>query len=398
MDRGTAPDSMTENIPDRCWVDVDLDALSENVRSIRRHLSGEMRYISVVKADAYGLGARQAVPAFTRGGAEIFAVANLAEAAELREVAPEAPVLLLSATTPDEEEFLWDLRVIPTLSTPEEVVRLEAIAARRGAPLTVHLKVDTGMGRLGIWHTEWARFESALQSANFLRIEGIYSHFANAGDDPAFTAEQRKRFLEICRSSPLLRERTDLLVHIDNSSGLGSFVPGTPWNAVRVGLLQYGILPCRQPSLARAGIVPAASWHSRVTVIKDLPAGVPVSYSGTHTLRRPSRVAIVAAGYADGIPRSCSNRLHLLIRGRRCAVLGNVTMDELIVDVSDAPDAARGDTATIVGRQGNQEISWSEFSSSAGTIPWESLCAISKRVRRRYGEIADRLEMIDARS
>lgn len=367
----------------RSWADIDLVALGENVRRIRGSLPAGVRYISVVKADAYGLGAAHAVPALRAGGADFFAVANVEEASRLREVEPDAPILLLSATVPEEDDLLWELRLIPTLSTPDEVRRHQEVATRRKQPLSVHVKMDTGMGRLGIWHERFGEMEHAMEQAPMLEVTGVYSHFARAADDDAFTQLQRRRFAEAYRRSAF-SAHAGLLVHIDNSGGLATFQPGDPWNAVRIGLLQFGVAPTPGRRFAGVEVKPALSWHARLSVVKDLPRGANVSYGRTCTLQRDSRVAIVTAGYADGISRACGNRAFLLVRGRRCRVLGNITMDEISLDVTDVPEAGPGDVATIIGRQGAEEIGIHEFSGWAGTIPWETMCAIGRRVHRVY--------------
>lgn len=366
----------------RCWAEIDRSVLENNVRAIRRHLPAGTAYISVVKADSYGLGAKRLVGAIKAGGANAFAVANVTEAAELRQIDPVTPILLLSATLPDEDDHLFEYNVTPTVSSVEEVLRYGAAAARHRRPLPVHLKFDTGMGRLGRWHDDADELIGAVAAAPLLQLRGIYSHFASAGEDADFTNLQRRRLLEAAERVQPPNE--PLLLHIDNSAGLGSFPPEGPFNAVRIGLLQYGILPVADASLVGFGTTPAFSLHARVSVIKQLPKGAGVSYGSTHALTRPSRVAVVTAGYADGIIRACSNRGSVLLRGRRCPILGNVTMDGIVIDTTDLPEVACGDQVTFVGRQDDAEITIQEFSASCGTIPWESLCALGKRVARVY--------------
>jgi alanine racemase len=374
---------MNSPLPNRCWADIDLVALAENVHSIRASVPQGTRYISVVKANTYGVGVREAVPAIREAGADWLAVANIGEAVRIREFDAKAPILLLSGTIPEEDPFLWECRLTPTVSTTEEVERYQRGAKQFGRTLEVHLKVDTGMGRLGVWHERLHELVQAIRRAPGVRVIGLYSHFASADDNPAFTTEQRNRFRQaLPELLPIAQPET--LIHIDNSAGLASFVSGDCWNTVRVGLLQLGIPPSRDLSASRIPVRPVVSWHARLSVIKELPAGASVSYGQTCRLNRNSRIAIVTAGYADGIPRSASNRAFLLVRGRRCPVLGRVTMDEIAIDVTDLPEAASGDVATIVGRQRQEEITMAEFSDCAQTIPWESLCAISSRVTRVY--------------
>lgn len=373
---------MSNTFPGRCWAEVNLVALQKNVEAIRRRLPSNTRYISVVKADSYGLGAKRPVAALRAAGVDFFGVANVAEGAEIRPVAGECPILLLSATLPEEDDYLFEYNLTPTVSTVDEVRRYQEAARRRGARLPVHLKFDTGMGRLGIWHAEADKLLNAASKAALLRIRGLYSHFASAGEDAAFTRLQRERFLQVL--GQFRSEDPSLLVHMDNSAGLASLPPDGPFNAVRVGLLQFGVLPAPESPLAEVGVTEVCSLHSRISVVKDLPAGTGISYGGTRKLDRDSRVAVMTAGYADGIQRACSNRAHLLVRERRCPILGNVTMDEIMVDVTDLPDVCCGDRATVFGRQEQAEIPLHEYSSWCGTIPWESLCAIGKRVARVY--------------
>ncbi len=212
----------------------------------------------------------------------------------------------------------------------------------------------------------------------------MFTHFANSDDDPVFTAEQRRRFLAALETQCPGLEREHLFVHADNSAGLETIEQAGPFNAVRVGLLQFGILPRPASLLAEVHAEPVFSFRARVGLVKALPAGASISYGGTRTLTRYSRVAVLTAGYGDGIPRSVSNRGEVLVRGMRCPVLGRVTMDQTIVDVTDLPEVKAGDEAVLVGRQQGAEIPLTEFSAWADTIPWETLCSVTKRVPRLY--------------
>ena len=367
----------------RCWAEIDLDALERNLRLIRASLPPHMRYVAVVKADAYGHGLHQASAALMHAGADLFAVANVSEAAALRELSTDWPILMLSPVIPDEDRYLADLDVAATVSTHEEVDRFDAVGRQAGKPITVHLKIDTGMGRLGVWHEQAPALIAAILAAPKLRLAGVFTHFAAPDDDPAFTAEQRRRFLAALKACPGL-DLSKLFVHADNSAGLESIATAGPFNAVRIGLLQFGILPRPGSLLAQVRTEPVFSFRTRVGIVKHLPAGTDISYGRTHTLRRDSTVAILCAGYGDGISRAASNRAQILIRGRRCPVLGRVTMDQTIVDVTDVPGVMSGDEAVLVGRQLGAEISIAEFSTWADTIPWEVLCSVTKRVPRVY--------------
>lgn len=375
--------SIATALPRRCWAEINLAALERNLRLIRAALPAHMRYVAVVKADAYGHGLPHTAARLMHAGTDLFAVATLSEAALLRELGPGWPILLLSPLLPDEDRYLADYDVAATVSSEEEVIRFNEVGHAAGRPITVHLKIDTGMGRLGVWHEQAPALYARIAAAPHLRLAGVFTHFASPDDDPAFTTEQRRRFLAALGRCPGLR-LDELFVHADNSAGLESMPGASPFNAVRVGLLQFGILPHPGSLLAQVRTEPVFSFRSRVGLVKTLPIGTTVSYGRTHTLARDSRVAIICAGYGDGIPRAVSNRAAVLIRGRRCPVLGRVTMDQTIVDVTDAPGVATGDEVVLVGRQGQDEITLSEFSHWADTIPWETLCSVTKRVPRLY--------------
>ncbi|CAM2831057.1 alanine racemase [Rariglobus hedericola] len=375
--------STASRLPLRCWAEIDLAVLERNLRLIRASLPAHMRYVAVVKADAYGHGLHQTAARLMHAGADLFAVANLAEAASLRELGPGWPILLLSALLPDEARHVLDYDVAVTISSAEEVDRLDAVARAASRELNVHLKIDTGMGRLGVWHERApALYQKIIASTN-LRLAGVFTHFSSPDDDPVFTAEQRRRFLaalQACEGINL----SSLFIHADNSAGLETIEVAGPFNAVRIGLLQFGILPHNGALLSQVHAEPVFSFRTRVGLVKQLPAGSTVSYGRTHTLSRDTTVAILTAGYGDGVPRALSNRGQVLVRGHHCPILGRVTMDQTIIDVTDVPGVVAGDEAVLVGHQQGAQIDLTEFSRWADTIPWETLCSVTKRVPRLY--------------
>lgn len=376
-------ESFYSRLPHRCWAEIDLAALERNLRLIRATLPAHIRYVAVVKADAYGHGLPHAAARLMHSGADLFAVANITEAATLRELGLGWPILILSPLLPEEDRYLAEYDLAATVSSAEEVARFDAVGRASGRPVAVHLKIDTGMGRLGVWHEEAPALCAQILAAPHLRLAGIFTHFASPDDDAAFTAEQRKRFLAALARCDGVNP-AEIFVHADNSSGLESMPGASPFNAVRVGLLQFGILPHPNSMLAQVRTEPVFSFRTRVGLVKHLPRGTGISYGRTHILARDSQVAILCAGYGDGLPRAASNRAHVLIHGRRCPVLGRVTMDQTIVDVTDVPDVRCGDEAVLVGRQHGAEITIGEFSRWADTIPWETLCSVTKRVPRLY--------------
>jgi len=372
----------------RCWAEIDLAALERNLGKIRAALPPNIRYVAVVKADAYGHGMPQTVARLMQCGADAFGVANVYEAADLREIGAGWPILVLGPVLPEEEHYLIDYGCIATLSTSEEVSRFEKLGRKAKRPVRVHLKVDTGMGRLGVWHTEAAPLFDQLCNARHVALEGVFTHFSSADTDAEYTALQRRRFQQLLEKLPGLTDR-GLLIHADNSAGLDTLAPDSPFNAVRVGLLQFGHAPYRGSVLDRIRPEPVLSFHTRIGIVKTLPSGVPISYAQAHRLRRRSQIAVLTAGYGDGIPLTASDRASVLVRGIRCPILGRVTMDQTIIDVTDLPEAKPGDVATLIGTQSGAKISVGEFAEWSGTIPWEVFCSITKRVPRHYRTARD---------
>ena len=373
---------MTPNRSYRCWAEIDLAALERNLFHIRDRLPPGIRYVAVVKADAYGHGVHPTVARLMQANADAFAVANVEEGATLREIALGWPILVLGPVLPGEEEALVDLGLVATVSSVAEAARFNRAAERRGRPLEVHLNVDTGMGRLGAWHEDAGTVFDAVAAAPGLRLRGAYTHYSDAVESPGFTGLQRERFLAAIRGR--IPPDDGFLVHADNSAGTEAFDRRSPFNAVRVGLLQFGVTQYPESVFRSVSIEPVFRFLTRVGLVKDLPAGTPVSYGRTFVTRRPTRTAILTAGYGDGLPTAASNRGEVLVRGHRCPILGRVTMDQTIVDATGVPDVAPGDRATLIGAEDGGEITVSEFSRWTDSIPWEVFCSVTKRVPRVY--------------
>jgi len=367
----------------RAWVEIDLPAIDRNVGRIKQALPPHVRYVAVVKANAYGHGMPEVATRLLQAGVDCFAVANVAEAAKLREVGHDADILVLSPTLSGELPRALALGLDLTLNSLDEARALAAAAAKSGLKAKVHVKVDTGMGRAGVWHEQAAELFAFVQAAAGFEWRGVYTHFSDADSDAAYTAGQRAIFLQLLELIPSA-VRAGLMIHADNSAGLESFSASAPFNAVRVGLMQYGLPPSAGSFLASLRPEPVLSFHARVVLVKDLPAGTAVSYNRTKVLTRPTRVAIVAVGYGDGVPTAASNRGCFLVRGKRCPILGRVTMDQTIVDVTEVSGATVGDIATILGAQGADRISVAEFCAWSDCIPWEALCTLTQRVQRVY--------------
>ena len=369
----------------RCWAEIDLQALRENLAWLRHRVGPSVKIITVVKADAYGHGLKDIARLLMQSGTDIFGVANLAEAEAVRAVGRGWPVLMLGACLPHEIEAAVRDDVMPTLSTLAEARSFSRAAVAQGKRVKVHLKVDTGMGRLGVPAEEALPLLHRITRLPGLQVHGLFTHYSAVEDDRVFSRRQNQRFLDLVASLRAAGRPIEL-VHALNSGAL-LLERGTTFNAVRPGLLVYGIVPPgarRVPPALRKHLRPALAWKCHVSLVKTVPPGTPLSYGHTFTTAKKMRVATLTAGYGDGYLRAGSNRAQVLIRGHRCRILGRITMDQMIADVSRVPGVRPGDEVVLIGRQGRAQITATELAHWFGTIPWEVLTNINHRVRRIY--------------
>ncbi len=370
----------------RCWAEISLGCLRENLAWIRHRVGPRAKIMTVVKADAYGHGLKPIAALLMQSGTDIFGVANLAEAHTIRNVAKGWPILMLGACLPDEIERAVTENVMPTISSWPEAESFSVAAAKLRSTVDLHVKVDTGMGRLGVRPDQALALVERVRQLPNVRLHGLYTHFSSAEEDARFSRCQVATFRQLLRS---LAERglEFPCVHANNSAAL-LHEPDTMFNLVRPGLLVYGIVPpgkrMAADSFLQNQIQPALSWKCRVSLVKDIPKGTPLSYGHTFVTPREMRVATITVGYGDGYPRAGSNRAQTLIGGLRCRALGRVTMDQTIVDVSLVPKVSPGDEVVLVGRQGDDEITVNELAGWCGTVPWEVLTGITSRVPRLY--------------
>jgi len=359
----------------RCWVEVDGRALRHNYKVLRSLIPGTTRLMAVVKANAYGHGLIATARELAKTGIDWLGVANVAEGAVLREAGLTLPILLLSATLPEEMEEALRHDLTLTLSSYHEAKTVDRLARALGEQAEVHFKIDTGMGRLGCWHTQARQELARILLLRGLVVRGLCTHFASADDDARLTRTQWKMVL------PLFEEHQDLLCHAANSPALTRRY-GFHADMVRAGLGLYGIAP--NPDDQFLGLRPVLTWKSRVGLLRDVEAGRTVSYGATYRVTSSGRQAIVTMGYGDGYFRLHSNIGSMLIRGKRCPIRGRVTMDQIIVDVTDVPDCRVGDEVVALGSQGDEEIGARELAEQAQTIPWEILTNVGARVPRIY--------------
>jgi alanine racemase len=365
--------------PPRCWVEVDLDALVQNASLCQKLAGPACGVMAIVKADAYGHGIGRVVGALANQVAW-FGVANVREALVARMQAPDAGILILSPVTPQEMAAVVAYGFAASVSTPLEVSAYAAVALSQGRIASLHAVADTGMGRMGALPEDFLHLVRLIKATGGVELGGVETHFPSADEDENFTKKQIDCFADLVGQLTL---PPGCQCHLGNSAGLLGFHSRTPFaSLVRPGLALYGISPI---SRGRELLQPVLSWKSRVALIRDLPAGATISYGRTYTTPRPMRVATLGVGYGDGYPRQLSgNGAEVLIGGLRCPLLGRVTMDQIVVDVSRLSTVQTGDEVVLLGSQKYETITADELAEKAGTIPWEILTGITSRVERIY--------------
>ncbi|QNJ02084.1 alanine racemase [Synechococcus sp. PROS-U-1] len=364
----------------RAWVEVSPAAIRANARALCQHLGPRTLLMAVVKADGYGHGAETVARAALQGGASSLGVATLQEGLELRRAGLEAPVLLLSnLNEPDDLRTCLHWRLMPTLSSLKDAQLCNAVAADSGRRFDVQLKIDTGMARLGCSLSDSHQTATGMQRLKHLNLAGIYSHLACADEpDDALTSLQQDRFVSMLSAVPQAGD--SITRHLANSAGT-LLNRELHHDLVRVGLALYGHAPASHLSNV-IPLQPALAVRARVSLIRTVPAGTGVSYGHRFITKRPSRLAVVGLGYADGVLRSLSGQIHALHRNRPLPQVGAITMDQLVLDATNAPELEEGNIVTLLGRDGDLEISPQDWSNCCGSIPWEILCGFKRRLPR----------------
>lgn len=364
-----------------CWAEIDLYAVAENVRTIRSLLSPGVELLAVVKANAYGLGAVPISRAVLAAGATRLGVANLDEAAELRQSGITSPILVLGYIPICDAERVFDLRVVPTIASAEFAVALDRICRLRQTRIPAHIKVDTGMGRFGLLPNEVEPLLRSFSSARNLIFEGIFSHFATADSPDKSTAlTQLERFTDLVET---LKSRGFEFecVHMANSAATLA-LPESRFDMVRCGLALFGHSP-DEGSAPDVPLRPALTLKSRVARVRRLPAGSGVGYGQIYTTSRPTDIALAPIGYAEGLRRAVTDRGHVLIRGQRAPLVGRVSMGYITVD-AEGIGAKVDDEVVLIGRQGGEEISAEEVAAWSDTIVYEVFTGLSQRLPRIY--------------
>lgn len=371
----------------RAWVEIDLEALHHNVRQFKQHLGDQTQLMAVVKADAYGHGAVMMAQAALKAGASWLGVATVPEGIELRTAGIQAPILVMGAVnSPEEVRAIARWQLQPTLVTPKQALVFSETLARleSARSLEVHLKLDTGMSRLGFPAAEAAEFVRFVRPLPHLTIGGLYSHFATADSpDPATMIQQHQRFqaaVDQLKTHNLLPPR----LHLANTAAT-LVDPALHYDMVRVGLGLYGLYPA--PHLQSVlNLKPVMQVKARITLLKDLPAGTGVSYGHSYVAERPLKMAVVGIGYADGVPRILSNRIQVMIKGQLAPQIGTITMDQLMVDVTHLPNLQEGDVVTLLGQDGPHRVTADDWANLTQSISWEILCGFKHRLPRVAAE------------
>lgn len=364
------------------WVEVDLGALDENIRALQEMLRPDTKIIFVVKADAYGHGAVPLARAALASGVQLFAVVHPHEALELRRALPEPRILMMGVADPADAPILLKERITPITVSIEHARALSASLVDAGETdvLDVHVKVDTGMGRLGV---EWDRAHEMLAvvaELPGLNPVGLCSHFARVEPDDLDDAdEQVARFKKVL-SHPVV-QGLNLFRHL-SSSRAALYEEAWDLDGIRPGIVLYGY-GTSDPRM-RAHTRPLLQWKTRVIQVRSVPAGFSIGYYGTHKTFRPTDIGILSLGYADGYLRQLSNRGHVLVQGRRCPVVGRVSMNWIAVDLGPNSGVSFGEEAVLIGTQGNESIWADELAAKCKTIPYEILTNIDSRIPRRY--------------
>ncbi|MFA5059657.1 MAG: alanine racemase [Candidatus Omnitrophota bacterium] len=363
------------------WAEVDLGAVGHNFRAVQKCLKPATKVLCVVKAQAYGHGMIEAAKLLDKKGTHLFGVADIDEGILLRKAGTKKPILVFENILPQAAATLIKANLTATICNIETAQALNSAARNLRKKISVHIKIDTGMGRLGVWHEKAVDFILKVRKLESLNLEGIYTHFPSADTDKAFTQKQIKIFSALVEKMSSLGIRFQY-VHAANSAGIIGY-PAGHFNLVRAGLMLYGMYPDKQ-FYRKVSLRPALAVKSKVIFVKEIKQGMSISYGRSFIAKTKMKTATLPIGYSDGYFRLFSNAAFVLINGKRCPVLGRVTMDQIVVDVTRLKSVKVGDEVVLLGRQGKYEITADNLASFAQTINYEITCSLGSRLRRFY--------------
>jgi alanine racemase len=366
----------------RVWAEIDLGKVAKNVASIRKRVGQGVKILVVVKADAYGHGAIAVAKTAIESGANMLGVGDSSEAIELHEAGILAPMLVLGALIEEEIGWVVSHGIMPTIHSGDMISTLNTEARRQGKKLKVHLKVDTGMGRLGASPKQAVELARKIAGCSHLELEGVCTHLsAIATGDKAFTRKQlemyKKTLDEVMKLGINIPCR-----HAANSASL-VYMPESVFNVIRPGAAVYGINPTGRKT-PQFDFVPILTLKTQITFLKGVEAGATIGYNKSYVTPKRTKIATLPVGYNDGYPYALSNRGYALVKGKMVPVVGSVTMDYTMIDVGHVPGVSVGDEVVLIGRQGDAEISAEDIATLVGTVPYEITCRLGKRVKRVY--------------
>ncbi len=362
------------------WAEVNLSALARNFRAVRCYVQPVVKLMVTVKANAYGHGIVPVSKALSRERVDCFGVASIDEAGVLRKNGIKEPIVILGNILPGEIPLLAKYKCAQVLASFEMARAIAAYARKKKIRIPVHVKIDTGMGRIGFWYNDAAHAVTQIARLEGINVEGLCTHFPSADEeDTSFTSFQIEVFNKLI--TELESQGLEIpYKHTANSIGILRFTQ-SHCNMVRPGLVIYGLYPRENIPVT---LRPVMSLKSKIVFVKDVPAGRTISYGRTYITQKPTRIATIPIGYGDGYLRVLSNRAEVLVRGKRAPVAGRICMDQTMVDIGHIPEARVGDEVVLFGRQKNESIPVEEVARLAGTIPYEIVCLVSPRVPRVY--------------
>jgi alanine racemase len=373
------------------WAEISLKAILHNLRAIRKQVGASRKILAVVKSNAYGLGAVPVAKALQKAGTEWFGVTCANEGVELREAGIRKRILILTGFWPGEEKRLIQNNLTPTVTRVDDLGHLERSARAAGGKSRVrfHLKINTGMNRLGIGADEVASFARTLAGCKHIELEGTFTHFASAEDFTAQQTNDQEKVFLACLDRLRALGISPGIVHMANSGAICAR-PNTWADMVRPGAILYGYYQSfdppqkKQEVMGQVALQPCLSLRARVISLRNVPVGEGVGYAARFVTKRPSRIAVINAGYADGVVRARTNRGWALVRGKRVPLVGTISMDLTTLDLTDVPEAVLGDVVTIYGKDGDAAIEVSEVAHEIGTVTSDLLCALGRRVPKFY--------------
>jgi alanine racemase len=363
------------------FAEIDLGAIRHNLRRIKQLIGRDTKILGIVKADAYGHGMEEISKTIIEEGVDYLGVASLDEARQLRDVRVRDQIIVLGSILPEEAEGVLRFNVIQTISCMRIAQVLSKLGQAKKRNIKVHIKIDTGMGRIGFWHEEAVGFVRKIASLKSLIIDGIFTHFPSAEDDERFTQKQIRDFVSLIEE--LETQNIDIpLKHSSNSMAIVDFKEAH-MTMVRPGLIMYGLHP-KKDLMETLDLRPALKLKTKVIYVKSVPRGRSISYGRAYITKKDTRIATIPIGYADGYSRRLSNRSYVLIKGKRAPIVGRICMDMCMLDVGHIKNVKPGDEVVLIGTQGSEIITAEELAELSNTIPYEVVCNIGHRVPRIY--------------